>query len=167
MSNFRLDEPCTTESWAYRECFLYAWLCSFAYPLPKQRRLTCKATTLRKIQRLGSNAHKFCHWKTLKSFLERESESHSVMSDSLWPHGPTRLLCPWNAPGTSTRVGSCSLLQGIFLAQGLNPGLPYCRWILYQLSHQGSPVGPSLAFVYSSQSEPASDWAIGLQSSRW
>ena len=35
--------------------------------------------------------------------------------------------------------GSLSLLQGIFLTQGLNPGLPYCRQILYQLSHQGSP----------------------------
>ena len=28
-------------------------------------------------------------------------------------------------------------LQGIFLTQGLNPGLPHCRWILYLLSHQG------------------------------
>ena len=29
--------------------------------------------------------------------------------------------------------------RGIFLTQGLNPGLPHCRWILCQLSHQGSP----------------------------
>ena len=27
---------------------------------------------------------------------------------------------------------------GIFPTQGLNPGLPHCRWILYHLSHQGS-----------------------------
>ena len=27
----------------------------------------------------------------------------------------------------------------IFPTQGSNPGLPHCRWILYQLSHQGSP----------------------------
>ena len=32
-----------------------------------------------------------------------------------------------------------SFLQGIFLAQGSSPGLPHCRWILYQLSHKGSP----------------------------
>ena len=32
-----------------------------------------------------------------------------------------------------------SLLQGIFLTQGLNPGLPHCRRILYCLSRQGSP----------------------------
>ena len=31
------------------------------------------------------------------------------------------------------------LLQEIFPTQGLNPGLPHCRWILYQLSYQGSP----------------------------
>ena len=49
-------------------------------------------------------------------------------------------LCnPWNSPGQNTGVGSCSLLQGIFPTQGLNPGLPHCRQILYQLSHKGSP----------------------------
>ena len=30
----------------------------------------------------------------------------------------------------NTRVASCSLLQGIFLTQGSNPGLPHWRWIL-------------------------------------
>ena len=39
--------------------------------------------------------------------------SHSVMSDSLRPHGlqPTRLLCPWDFPGKSTGVGCYFLLQ--------------------------------------------------------
>jgi len=41
--------------------------------------------------------------------------------------------------GQNTGVGSLSLLQGIFPAQGLNPGLPHCRVILYQLSQKGSP----------------------------
>ena len=59
----------------------------------------------------------------------------SVVSDSLQPHGP---YSPWNSPGQNTRVGSLSLLQGIFPTQGLNPGLPHCRQILYQLSHKGS-----------------------------
>ena len=44
----------------------------------------------------------------------------------------------WNSPGQNTGVGSLSLLQGIFQIQGSNPGLPHCRWILYQLSHKGS-----------------------------
>ena len=39
-------------------------------------------------------------------------------------------------------MGSLSLLQGIFPTQGLNPGLPHCRRILYQLSHKGSPSAP-------------------------
>ena len=34
--------------------------------------------------------------------------------------------------------GSLSLFQGNSLTQELNRGLPHCRWILYQLSHQGS-----------------------------
>ena len=38
-----------------------------------------------------------------------------------------------------TGVVSLSLLQGIFPTQGLNPGLPRCKWILYQWSHKGSP----------------------------
>ena len=29
--------------------------------------------------------------------------------------------------------------EGIFPTQELNPGFPHCRWILYQLSHKGSP----------------------------
>ena len=65
-----------------------------------------------------------------------ESESHSVMSDSLQPHG---LYSPWNYPGQNTGVCSHSLLQGIFPTQGSNPGLLNCRQILYQLSHKGSP----------------------------
>ena len=46
---------------------------------------------------------------------------------------------PWNSPGQNTGVGSLSFLQGIFPTQGLNPGLPHCGQILYQLSHKGSP----------------------------
>ena len=42
----------------------------------------------------------------------------------------------------NTVVGSRSLLQGIFPTQGSNSGLPHCRRILYQLSHQGSPDKP-------------------------
>ena len=69
------------------------------------------------------------------------NESCSVMSNSLSPHGlwPTRLLCPWDSPGQNTGVGSLSLLQGIFPTQGSNPDLLHCRWILYQLTHQGNP----------------------------
>ena len=71
---------------------------------------------------------------------ESESKSHSVVSDSLQPHGQ---YGPWNSPGNDTGVGSLPFLQGIFLAQGKevfstqgsNAGLLHCRWILYQMSH--------------------------------
>ena len=43
-----------------------------------------------------------------------------------------------DTPGKNTEVGCHALLQGIFPTQGLNPGLPYFRWILYWLSHQGN-----------------------------
>ena len=66
---------------------------------------------------------------------ESESVSHSVMSDSLGPHGlqPARLLFTWDSPSKNTEVGCSSLLQG------QNPGLLHCRQTLYHLSHQGSP----------------------------
>ena len=63
------------------------------------------------------------------------TESLSVVSDSLWPHG---LHSPWNSLGQNTGVGSLSLLRGVFPTRGLNPGLPHCRQILYQLSHMAS-----------------------------
>ena len=60
---------------------------------------------------------------------------------TLRPRGlePAKLLCTWNSPGQ--RVGWHSLLQGVFLTQGLNPGfhLLSCRRILYCLNYQGSP----------------------------
>ena len=41
--------------------------------------------------------------------------------------------------GENTEVGSHSLLQDIFLTQGLNLGLLHYKQNLYHLSHQGSP----------------------------
>ena len=59
------------------------------------------------------------------------SESRSVVSNSLQPHG---LYSAWNFLVQNTEVGSLACLQGIFLTQESNPGLPHCRQILYQLS---------------------------------
>ena len=60
------------------------------------------------------------------------------MSSSLRSHGlePARLLSPWNSSGKNTGMGYHFLLQGIFLTQGLNPGLLHSRQILYHLNHQ-------------------------------
>ena len=55
-----------------------------------------------------------------------ESISSLVMADSLQPHElqPTRLLYPWSSPGKNTGVGCHSLLQRIFLTQGMEPRSP-------------------------------------------
>ena len=79
-----------------------------------------------------------------------------VMSDSLQPHG---LYSPWNSPGQNTGVGSFSLLQGIFPTQGSSPGLPHCRWILYQLSHEGGPrILEWVAYSFSSRPSQPRSW---------
>ena len=84
----------------------------------------------------------------------------SVVSDSLQPHG---LYSPWNSPGQNTGVGSLSLLQGIFPTQGLNPGLPHYRKILYQLSHQGSPkILGWVAYPFSRRSSQPKNQTGGL-----
>ena len=74
------------------------------------------------------------HFFSSDSWKWSESESCSVVSDSLQPHG---LYSPWNSPGQNIGVGSLSLLQGIFPTQGSNPALLHCRQILYQLSYEG------------------------------
>ena len=73
-----------------------------------------------------------------------ESENQSVISDFLWSHGlvhgilQARIL-EWVAFPFSRRS-----------LQGSNPGLPHCRWILYQLNHKGSPrVLPWIANPFS------------------
>ena len=66
---------------------------------------------------------------------------------------------PWNSPGQNTRVGSLSLLQGIFPTQESNPGLPHCRQILSQLSHKGSPrIQEWVAYPLSSRSSQPRNW---------
>ena len=97
-------------------------------------------------------------------------ESHSVVSDSLQPH---RLYSPWDSPGQNTGVGSLSLLQGIFPIQGSNPGVPHCRWILYQLSHKGSPrilecvAYPFLQWIFPTQELNQGLLRQGLLHQRW
>ena len=62
---------------------------------------------------------------------EIKSRSPALQADSLpaEPQGKSK----------NTGVASLALLKGIFLTQESNWGLLHCRWILYQLSHQGSP----------------------------
>ena len=87
--------------------------------------------------------------------LVKVNESHSVMSDSLRPHG---LYSPWNSPGLNTGVGSRSLLHGIFPIQGSNPSLQhlggfYWATMEVQTTYQ-NPIShchclPTLSFKYT------------------
>ena len=91
---------------------------------------------------------------------ESESGSHSIMSDSLRPHG---LYSSWNSPGQNTGVSSLSLLQGIFPTQGSNPGLPHCTQSLYQLSYKGSlRILEWVAYPYSRGIFPTQESNRGL-----
>ena len=79
----------------------------------------------------------FPHWYLHSWYISYGGKSHSVLSDSLPPHGlyivhgilQARIL-EWAAVPFS---------RG-FSQQGWNRGLPHCRWILYQQSHQGNPM---------------------------
>ena len=63
----------------------------------------------------------------------------------------------------NTGVGCHFLLQGIFPTQRSNLDLPHCRWILYHLSHQRSPVPPgTIAKLHSK-----GDKVIGSLCSQW
>ena len=62
------------------------------------------------------------HWSGLPfpspiNESEKWKWSHSVVSNSLRPHGPqpTRLLCPWDSSGKSAGVGCHCLLQNCYL----------------------------------------------------
>ena len=103
---------------------------------------SCSATELSQLWKI------LLHLQSCRSdqaaALPTESESHSAMSES---------VTPW----TVYQSGFHALLQGIEPTQGLNPGLPHCRQILYQLSHKESP--RILEWVaYPSADLPDSNW---------
>ena len=84
----------------------------------------------------GSSVHRILQtrileWVAMPSTRgSSEPRSLSLQADSLLSEPPGK---PKN-----TRVGSLSLLQGIFPTQELNWGFLHCRQILYQLSYQGN-----------------------------
>ena len=64
-----------------------------------------------------------------------------------------------DSPRKNTRVGCHALLQGIFPTQGSNPGLSHGKWILYRLSHQGSPrILEWIAYPFSRRSSQLRTW---------
>ena len=84
----------------------------------------------------GKSPHSFLYQAFRVILLERKRKSLGRVQHFAIPG----LYRPWNSPGQNTGVGSHFLLQEIFPTQGTNPGLPCYRRILYQLSHQESPL---------------------------
>ena len=86
-------------------------------------------------------------WIDLESVIQSEisqkciSISHSVMFDSLQPHGlqPARLLCSWILQARILQWVANPFSKGSSCLQGSSPGLQHCRLILYHLGYQGSP----------------------------
>ena len=67
---------------------------------------------------------------------EPESESLSVVSNSLRPH---ELYSPWNSPGQNAGVGSHFLLQGIIPNPGIEPRSPTLQVDSLPAEPQGKP----------------------------
>ena len=81
-----------------------------------------------------------CFPSNFNFYIKLSEVSQSCLTLCNPMHGVAwfRLLHPWDFLSKSTGVGCHFPLQGIFLTQGSNPGLPHCRQTLYHLSHQGS-----------------------------
>ena len=82
------------------------------------------------------------------------SQSHGFPSSRVWiwdlDHSEgwkwkslshVQLFCDSHGILQARILGWAELLQKSFPTQGLNPGLPHCKQVLYQLSFQGSPEG--------------------------
>ena len=87
--------------------------------------------------------------------------SRSVMPNNCNPRdcSPPGSSAHGDSPSKNTGVGCHVLLQGIFLTQVSNLGLPHCRWILYCLNHQGSPrILEWVAYPFSRGSSQPRNW---------
>ena len=92
--------------------------------------------------------------------LDKGMATHSsILAQRIpWTERSLVSYSPWKSLGKDIGMRSQSLLQGIFLTQGSNPGLPYCRQILYCLSHKGSPrITKWVAYPFSRGSSPPWD----------
>ena len=110
---------------------------SWIYKRQKNQRSNCQhSLDHRKSKTIPEkNLLKIVH--VLKRKIIIKKKNFVKVSDSLLQ--PLGLHSPWNSPGQNSGVDSHSLLQGIFPTQESNQGLLHCSWILYQLSHKGSP----------------------------
>ena len=94
--------------------------------------------------------------------------SHSVVSDSLQPHGLYGLYGPWNSPGQDTGVGSLSLLQGSLPNSGIKPRSPTLQADSLPAELQGRPKNTGVGSLSLLQRIfPTQESNRGLLHCRW
>ena len=108
------------------------------------------------------NGHCFIIRK--ETITRSQSVSHSIMSNSLQP---------WTVAHQASLFmefsmqeywsGWHALPQGIFLTQGLNPGLLHCREIVYYLSYPGRPITRSDPI----SRQPSQEWSLWWREDKW
>ena len=100
--------------------------------------------SVHRVKRVGHNwVTELSDWAELKVIVNMGGpKRQSLCPYSSMPlSSNVRVLWLWNSPGKSTRVGNHSLLQEIFLTQGLKLGILHCRQTLYR--HQANHSGQS------------------------
>ena len=104
-----------------------------------------------------SKIFKIMSWKKFyHSVNKTESESRSVVSDSLLPRG---LSCSWNSPGQNTGVGSLFPSPGDLRNPGIEPRSPTLQADSLQAEPQGSPrILEWVAYPFSSRSSWPRNW---------
>ena len=78
-------------------------------------------------------------------YLSSGSESCSVVSDSLQPHG---LNSPWNSPGRSTGVGKPFLSPGDLPNPGTEPRSPVLQEDSLPTELLGKLSGKSMSYLF-------------------
>ena len=131
----------------------------FLYILPALV-ISCLFSPSFKKLRYNYYINKMLHWFQVYNKIQYMFILWNIYYNNyLWLFASHGLYSPWNSPGQNTGVDSLSHFQGIFPTQGSNPGLPHCRWILYQVSHKGSPrILEWVAYPFSSRSSRPRNW---------
>ena len=94
--------------------------------------------------------------------------SHSVVSDSLWPHGLAHQTpLKWHFPGKNTGVGCHALLQRIFSSQGSNLHLLHWQAGSLSLSHLLSACSKTHLNRFSFKMWWGPTYTAGINKLRW
>ena len=125
------------------------YLLGFMYEICTKNTFICYQSSLVLLSFFSIFSYIFNYFKLLYE-SERVSESHSVMSDSLWPHG---LYSPWNSLGQILGWVAFPFSRGSSQPKDRTQVSSIAGGFFYQLSHKGSPrILEWVAYPFSSRS---------------